>query len=408
MLANQGTTRSATAREFTSLAGISYPLNSSPTKKRAHMSPVKSRMRWSALVGLSSAALVALAGTSAGAAVAAPVHRGPAPAQATSSKITWHPFTLEDGWGSANTSQLKTGTPAWALRGGVVYLRGAVKVTSTFENATFSTLPKYARPGHNLYIQIWTQGDTPGDLEITTDGKLEAYNGQADAFASISGVSYPVAPIKSHKLTLTGGWASSQSQYDTGDPAYAVSGGIVYLSGSLHGGSAKKAAFTLPKAARPPHKMFVSVYTFDGTTGSLTIGSGGGVFVSGDDSDEYTSLANISFPVIGTKWTNFKLEDGWQSGFTPFHTATPAYAIINGVVYYTGTMLDPKGTIGLWASLPKGVRTATDVLELGAYTLNGTYGGIGVTDSLGLASSNPFSNAKGCTSLAGIAYPQNS
>jgi hypothetical protein len=130
--------------------------------------------------------------------------------------------------------------------------------------------------------------------------------------------------------------------------------------------------------------------------------------ISGASSINFTSLANISFPARGTVWHNFKLEDGWKSGFTPFHTATPAYTIINGVVYFTGTMLDPTGTVGLWTTLPKGVKTAANVLTMEVYTAGGTSGSVAVTNSLGLVSSNPFSFAKGCTSLAGIAYPQNS
>ncbi|HET7013134.1 MAG TPA: hypothetical protein VFI65_04450 [Streptosporangiaceae bacterium] len=363
--------------------------------------------RLPARIAFSAAALLAvLAGTAAGAGPAGAVALGPSqPGQ--NAKIPWHAFKLLNGWTSASAPQLKTGTPSWSLHNGVVYLRGAVKVT-TETNAVIATLPKFARPAHNLYIQVYTNGDVPGTLEFTVNGDIQAYNGNSTAFTSLSGVSFTIAPIKSHKLALTNGWISSQSQWGTGDPAYAVSGGIVYLSGSLKAGAKGKAAFTLPKAARPPHKMLLSVYTNDSSTGTVTIGSGGQVFISGSDAVDFTSLANISYPVIGTKWTNFKLQDGWKTGFTAFHTATPAYAIINGVVYYTGTMIDPTGTLGLWTTLPKGVRTAADVLELEVYTLNGTTGGVGVTDSLGLAASNPFSNAKGCTSLAGIAYPQSS
>jgi hypothetical protein len=62
---------------------------------------------------------------------------------------------------------------------------------------------------------------------------------------------------------------------------------------------------------------------------------------------------------------------------------------------------------GLWADLPSGVGTA-DVLEIEVHTANASAGGIGVTKTLGLVSSMPFSNAKTFTSLAAIAYPQSS
>jgi hypothetical protein len=350
-------------------------------------------------------ALLALATLGAEtAAVAAPARPGPAPA---TSKFTWHAFKLLNGWESASAPKFKTGTPSWTLRNGVIYLRGAVKVQTDMNDATFSTLPSYARPAHNLYIQVDTTSETPGTVRIGTDGTVEAYNGHAKLFASLAGISYPIAPIKSHKLTLQHGWVSSQGQYDTGDPAYAISGGIVYLSGSLKLGATAQVAFTLPKAARPPHLTFMSVYTFDGSTGSITIRPNGQVLINGADASSYTSLANISFPVTGTKWTNFKLEDGWKSGFTAFHTASPAYAIINGVVYLTGTMLGQKAPNGLWTELPKGVKTAVDVLELEVYT-SGPNGAIAVTNSGGVVASSPFSYAQGCTSLGGIAYPQSS
>ena len=38
------------------------------------------------------------------------------------------------------------------------------------------------------------------------------------------------------------------------------------------------------------------------------------------------------------------------------------------------------------------------------YTVGGTTGAVAITNSLGLVSSNPFSNAESFTSLAGIAY----
>ncbi len=363
--------------------------------------------RLPARIALSGAALLAVTlASGSAAAVVAPAHAGAG--AAVTSKFTWHAFKLLNGWVSASAPKLKTGTPSWALRGGVIYLRGAVKVTGVTEKkSTFAMLPKYARPAHNLYIQVWTDKDTPGSLFVGTDGELEAFNGAAGIFTSLAGVSFATSSIKSHKLALKSGWVSSQSDWGTGNPAYAISGGVVYLSGSLKSGT-QTTAFTLPKAARPSRQLLLSVYTNGGTTGVITITPAGTVYIQGTDSVNFTSLANISYPVAGTKWHSFKLADGWKSGQALFHTATPAYTIINCVVYYTGSMYDPKGTVGLWAFLPKGVKTATDVLEFEVYTTNGTVGGVAATNTVGLASSNPFSNAQGCTSLAGISYPQSS
>src|SRR5262249_28697291 len=54
-----------------------------------------------------------------------------------------------------------------------------------------------------------------------------------------------------HELNLVNGWVSSQGDWNSGDPSYAISGGVVYLSGSLHGGISHSVFAVLPKAARP-------------------------------------------------------------------------------------------------------------------------------------------------------------
>jgi len=363
-----------------------------------------------------AAVLTAIGGTTAAAAAA---HAGPPPARehhepsapAAAGKLaalTWHPLALENGWQSASTSSLSTGTPAWVAHNGVIYLRGAIKQPTSGGSATFAALPKAARPAHNLYIQIYTNSDTPGTLYVGTDGTMEAFNGNADTFASLSAVSYPAASVTSHKLTLKNGWASSQAAYGTGDPAYAVSKGVVYLSGSMHTGGTSTLAFVLPKAARPAHVMYVSVYTFDGASGFLQILPSGQVNAQGAEAASYTSLASISFPVTGTKWHDFTLEGGWKSDAKTYSTGAPAYAVVNGIVYLNGSMDQPTSGTGLWTNLPAAARTKKNVLEIEVYTVNGTTGAVAITNSLGLVSSNPFTDAEDFTSLAGIAYPQSS
>ena len=357
---------------------------------------------------LPAAALLAVIGGTA--AAAAPVHAGPPQARAHSARalnaFTWHPLTLANGWQSASTASLRTGTPAWGARNGVIYLRGAVK-QPTAGGATFAILPASARPAHKLYIQVYTNSDTPGTLYVGADGTMEAFNGSASTFTSLSAVSYPTAAVKSTNLTLKNGWVSSQPAYSTGNPAYAVSHGVAYLSGSMHGGTTSVPAFVLPTAARPAHLMYVSVYTFDGSTGFLELFPSGQVDVEGAEAASYTSLANISFPVASTKWHSFTLEAGWKSGAAQFGTAKPSYAVINGIVYLNGSMHRAPGGTGLWTDLPAATRSK-DVLEIEVYTVNGTTGGVAITNSLGLVSSNPFTNAEAFTSLAAIAYPPNS
>ncbi len=153
--------------------------------------------------------------------------------------------------------------------------------------------------------------------------------------------------------------------------------------------------------------MWISVYAFDGSTGWLQFLPNGDVDVSGAQAAEYTSLAGISFPVSSTKWHDIKLEGGWKSGASCYGTAAPSYAVIDGIDYLSGSIYQASGDTGLWADLPTAARSK-DVLEIEVYTVDGTTGAVTITDSLGLASSNPFSDAEAFTSLAGIAYPPSS
>jgi hypothetical protein len=70
-------------------------------------------------------------------------------------------------------------------------------------------------------------------------------------------------------------------------------------------------------------------------------------------------------------------------------------------------MYQASGDTGLWTDLPAAARS-TDVLEIEVYMVDGTTGAVAITNSLGLVSSNPFSDAEAFTSLAGIAYPPSS
>ena len=115
------------------------------------MKPVVSPLLRSARLILPAAAL--LAATAGTAALATPAQAGisaghvrNAPARpVTSAKLSWHPFKLLHGWKSATAKKLLTGTPAWALQNGVVYLRGAIR-QPTAGGTAFASLPKQARP----------------------------------------------------------------------------------------------------------------------------------------------------------------------------------------------------------------------------------------------------------------------
>lgn len=369
------------------------------------MNPAARLLPRSARLILPAAALMtAMGGT---AAVASPVQAGFATGRAqsdpaTSATFTWHPLKLLHGWKSASTRRQVTGTPAWALRDGVVYLRGAIKQPKAGGNPAFASLPKDARPASVMYIQVFSRSDVPGILNVDSNGVLEAYDGNTHAFTSLSGVSYPSASIKSHAEHLLNGWQSSQSDYSTGDPSDVVRKGVVYLSGSMHAGSVPL-AFILPKAARPAHTIFLSVYTVDGTKpGLIEIVPQGEVEVTGAGATGFTSLANISFPVAATKWHKFKLESGWRA--SQFEGGPPVYAVVNGVVYLSGGIHQPHPGGGVWTNIPAAARPA-GVVDIEVATTSGTVGALTLTSRLGHVSSMPFSNARMMTSLAGVSYP---
>jgi hypothetical protein len=162
-------------------------------------------------------------------------------------------------------------------------------------------LPAAARPSRVLYITVYTLDDTQGFVTIYPTGQVytsaDPYS-NAQGYTSLAGISYPAPATAMSKLALKNGWVSSQSEYNTGDPSYAVRNGIAYLSGSLHQASGTNQVFAvLPPAARPAHTVYLSVYTYSGTIGLLQIEPTGNIAAFDDGAQQYTSLAGLSFPL---------------------------------------------------------------------------------------------------------------
>ena len=329
-----------------------------------------------------------------------------APAASASAAFTWNTFALVNHWEPLNPGA-STGAPGWAVHHGVVYLRGRITVSGPVVSTTFATLPPSDRPQHNLWISMVTFNSITGYLFVGQDGTLAARGGASTNFSELDGISFPLPVIKSHTLALRNGWKSDQLTYSSGDPAYSVSKGVVYLSGSLTGGSNGSAAATLPKAARPKHQIYLSVYTYGGTTGTLEILPGGGILVSGNSAVHFTSLAGVSYPVSGTKWHNFKLINKWKPASASYPSGNPGYALISGVVYFTGAMTGPAASSIQWANLPRAIRPA-DAAEFRTYTYAGSTGFFVLSGHYALISSTPSSNATAYTELAGLSYPPSS
>jgi hypothetical protein len=217
------------------------------------------------------------------------------PARATAR----HRLSLLHGW-TTMPGSWHAGYPSYSLIDGIVHLSGAIRQPSG-SNPMFARLPAGLRPAHVLYITIDTGNNDPGVLQILPTGAMYAGDGQAQQYSTLDGVTFPVASVSNRKLTLVGGWKSSQGIYSTGNPSYAVRVGVVYLSGSLHHQvSSGGLICTLPKALRPGHDLFFITYAVDGTTGFLEIAPSGQVWADsnpGSNSASFTSLASISFPL---------------------------------------------------------------------------------------------------------------
>ena len=64
---------------------------------------------------------------------------------------------------------------------------------------TFAILPASFRPSHNLYITVYTNGDTTGTVYIAHSGVMEAFSGTgcgsgntAQCFTSLATLSFPI------------------------------------------------------------------------------------------------------------------------------------------------------------------------------------------------------------------------
>jgi hypothetical protein len=215
------------------------------------------------------------------------------PAAATASRK----LTLRHGWKSSQGAW-HSGDPSYHVSGGVVYLSGSLHQASG-SNTEFAVLPRAARPASIMYLTVYTYKGTTGVLRIYRDGEASAYGGLARSFTSLAGVSYPAADSPRHKLALVNGWRSAQGPDRTGDPSYQVSGGVVYLAGSLYQPGAGSSAFArLPAGARPVNNLYIKVYTFGGTLGTLVISTTGEMKVFSStprSSRDFTSLAGISY-----------------------------------------------------------------------------------------------------------------
>jgi hypothetical protein len=213
-------------------------------------------------------------------------------------------MSLENGWQSSD-SQWGTGDPSYSVSNGMVYLSGSLNQPAGDIQA-FGVLPPAARPAHTMYLSVYTFNGTIGLLEIDTNGTMLAYDGGAQQYTSLAGVSFPMASAPANLLTLINGWHSAQPPYGTGDPSYWVKNGVVHLSGSLiqppaPGGTQDFAL--LPPAARPKYYLYIKTAVSPpdsiAAAGDIVISPDGRLYSDSfplSESKAFTSLAGISYP----------------------------------------------------------------------------------------------------------------
>src|SRR5215469_1770113 len=118
--------------------------------------------------------------------------------------MTMSTLSLENGWQSSD-AQYGTGDPSYSVSYGMVYLSGSLNQPAG-DIQVFGVLPSAARPAHTMYLSVYGFDGGITELEIDANGNMLAYEGGAQQYTSLAGVSFPVASAATNQLTLINGW----------------------------------------------------------------------------------------------------------------------------------------------------------------------------------------------------------
>jgi len=324
----------------------------------------------------------------------------------------WAPITLVNGWASEQGAY-NSGDPSYCLEAsGMVYLSGSLAATpgtpsENPEGAVFGQLPLAERPAHVIYLDVYTEGSTYGILRIDTNGYMEALEGATTEYTSLAGVSFPSTAVQQTGLMpLQNGWESAQGTYNTGDPSYSVSDGVVTLSGSMMRPagtpgfeSSAWAAAILPSSALPSDNCFgPETYAYQGGMLPLAVDDVSGTIFG--TNAQYTSLAGVSYPAAPAAWQALTLLNGTGNPCN----LVPSYLVSDNVVYLTGGTNLPAGFNGEVAVLPPAARPAHQLYMLANNDLSGADAPVYVTvriDPSGAIWIYTPSNAAGSLPLLG-------
>jgi hypothetical protein len=221
-------------------------------------------------------------------------------------------LTLLHGWASAQSSY-GSADPSYSLSGGVVHLSGGLTGTQVpgglgDQAPVFAVLPSGARPDYCTAAPVYTydagqtvQADPQGVMEAFGNGGT-IYGTDAQHFTSLDGVAFPVAGTIWQPLTLVNGWSQHPGICATGNngsPSYYISGGVVYLTGTLAQPIPNGNGYfaQLPPGARPTHNLYLTLSAGGQPHASLMIGQDGWMYLWGGGAGGFASLAGLSYPL---------------------------------------------------------------------------------------------------------------
>lgn len=205
---------------------------------------------------------------------------------------------LLNGWESAQFPYL-TGDPSYVVKGGVAHLSGSVKNRDgdSFEGnqVLISHLPKAARPTDCLQTFVYTYGGGTNVLSASPSIGGGGLWGSEGDFMSLAGLSYPVGRVTWHALPSSLG----ANPYACLPPAYEVSRGVVYLTGTWEISGTGTLA-VLPPGARPAHSLYLAIGG-NGAPGAaysvIRIEPNGDIWTVGNLAQRMLSLEGVSFRV---------------------------------------------------------------------------------------------------------------
>jgi hypothetical protein len=211
----------------------------------------------------------------------------------------FHLLKLANGWKNAPFSTSRAGA---RVISGIVHLKGAIFTNGT--NQVPFTLPKAFRPASNTYVNVDLCNAHNGRLVIRPSGlvtvQVEDSFSNAQCFTSLDGATFARSGSSFTSLKLINGWKNRA--FSTATVGARNISGDVELRGAMSTSGTNDVPFTLPKAFRPGHNVYVAVDLCNAHFGRVLIETSGEVIVEVNsetstwaDAQCFTSLEGVSF-----------------------------------------------------------------------------------------------------------------